>query len=249
MDLSEQTSNIVRHPWETARARILLRILREHTPSRKPLRLLDVGCGDYFFLKLVKKEHPEISVDGFDIHMTVDTQNKLAQQELHCTNSISQLKDKYNIILLLDVLEHIKEDSSLLKELAKNHALKGCLFIISVPAQPSLFSSHDTILKHFRRYTPQQLRNVIKCASLIPQKNGSMFFNLFLIRTLSSIVERMIPSKDPSAYSSVGQWRQGPFITKILETMLNIDNTFLWYAHKIGLRVPGLSLWTVAKTK
>ena len=67
---------------------------------------------------------------------------------------------KYDCIILADVLEHIKDDSKALKNLKKILKPYGQI-LITVPAYNFLFSKKDEVLKHFRRYGYNEIKNLI----------------------------------------------------------------------------------------
>ena len=67
-------------------------------------------------------------------------------------DSIDQLDNKYDLIILLDVIEHIKQPKSFLNILKKSLSNSG-LIIIGVPAYQFLWSEHDVKLKHYKRYS------------------------------------------------------------------------------------------------
>ena len=65
---------------------------------------------------------------------------------------LEEINYKYDLIILLDVLEHIEESESFLYKL-KHILNENGSIIIGVPAYKFLWSVHDERLKHFRRYT------------------------------------------------------------------------------------------------
>jgi 2-polyprenyl-3-methyl-5-hydroxy-6-metoxy-1,4-benzoquinol methylase len=69
---------------------------------------------------------------------------------------------RYNLVLLMDVLEHVQEDNKFLAEIVDGYLAKGGNLIITVPAFPFLYSRHDVYLAHYRRYGRRQLVRLIK---------------------------------------------------------------------------------------
>jgi hypothetical protein len=65
-------------------------------------------------------------------------------------------EDKYHLILLLDVLEHI--DKGFFRNLVQSYASPGTLFLITVALYPFLYSEHDINLGHRRRYMYTELQ-------------------------------------------------------------------------------------------
>jgi hypothetical protein len=63
------------------------------------------------------------------------------------------------LFLLTDVLEHIEDDRAMFSELVAA-ARPGCYFLLTVPADPALWSEHDESFGHFRRYDRARLEDV-----------------------------------------------------------------------------------------
>ncbi|MGB4076295.1 MAG: class I SAM-dependent methyltransferase [Minisyncoccia bacterium] len=75
------------------------------------------------------------------------------------------LQEKYDLIALFDVLEHIEDDGGFLRK-AHDALRPGGMLLITVPAMPFLWSTHDVTHHHFRRYTSRTLLHALTDASL-----------------------------------------------------------------------------------
>ncbi len=83
----------------------------------------------------------------------------------------------YHLIAVLDVVEHIEDDVAALR------AMAGCLapggkILITVPAHAWMWSAHDVVNHHHRRYSKATLRRAIAAAGMRPEKLG--YFNSLL---------------------------------------------------------------------
>lgn len=76
------------------------------------------------------------------------------------STSAEALSKSYSLIGLFDVIEHIEDDKTFLASLNKALVPDG-LLVITVPAYQFLWSGHDVIHQHFRRYTRHSLSNLI----------------------------------------------------------------------------------------
>jgi len=70
--------------------------------------------------------------------------------------------DSFDLVVALDVLEHVRDDAAALRSLVAQ-AKPGGWVIVTVPAHPVLWGSHDRRLHHIRRYRPSELRRI--CAA------------------------------------------------------------------------------------
>jgi 2-polyprenyl-3-methyl-5-hydroxy-6-metoxy-1,4-benzoquinol methylase len=146
-----------------------------------------------------------------------------------------------DVILLLDVLEHVADDADLLRKSLKS-LKKGGVILITVPAHPLLFSEHDRALHHYRRYTHQGLMKLLHGEKLLIDEDFSFYGTLLTFRLIQKALEVVWRPKT-EAYG-VGHW---PFpkthlITRGIEIVLNWDFAISRTLSKIGLPIPGLSL-------
>lgn len=165
MDLKEHNalgSQADSHWYYVSKARMMA----GHLPEKRRL-VLDVGAGIGWFGKwLLRNSGVEqvVCVDpGYGVpDQTVDYMGR----RLRFVQSIRETDA--DVVLLMDVLEHVDDDVAVLKhywELAQ----PGTTFIITVPAFSFLWSSHDDFLEHRRRYTIGSLRETILRAGSKPQ--------------------------------------------------------------------------------
>ena len=118
---------------------------------------MDIGSGDGFILQNLVKKKIAKNYSAVDIYLDNFILELIS---LPYAQSISFKKDlpknpedKGDCILLLDVLEHCEKDEEVLGSALNTGISPGALFIITAPAFQRLFSQHDHLLKHFRRYT------------------------------------------------------------------------------------------------
>jgi SAM-dependent methyltransferase len=69
------------------------------------------------------------------------------------------VKEKFDAILYMDVLEHIKDDAAELALAAQHLKTNGALLVLA-PALPWLYTPFDAAIGHYRRYTRNSLRSI-----------------------------------------------------------------------------------------
>jgi SAM-dependent methyltransferase len=156
----------------------------------KPESILDLGCGSGNLLKNTISEHHDVT--GIDI---LPEAVKYCKKRIPDANflqadatSIPFKKKRFDLIIALDVIEHIEDDLNFLKEVRSTLKDDGKI-IITAPAYQSLFSKWDRIQGHFRRYSTKKLVSLTEKAGYsITYKNYYNFF-LFPIFLISRILE------------------------------------------------------------
>jgi len=240
MDLTEKSLiNNHRHPWELSRTKCILDIVNRLSPSS----VIDIGAGDLYFLSELK---PFISGSLY----AIDKEYKIKAQtvdNIHLLNNISELPESESgIVILMDVLEHIYDDSMFLKETLEK--TKRCdTFLITVPAFNFLFSSHDAFLKHHRRYNQKQLLSLIYSHNLHVERCHYFYTSLFLVRFLSCLL-----NKNNNRHEvGIGEWQfsKKHIVTKIIYKVLNIDFSICGFLARFNIFLPGLSLLAVCKRR
>jgi SAM-dependent methyltransferase len=249
MDLREYTKDATgRHPWELARIASLRKIVGD-LPLGDTCSLLDVGCGDGFVLHELCKGQQFTRVVGVDIHLTEEQISAGPNDDGRITivknlGEVSQ--EPFDVVLMLDVLEHIEEDSAYLNALCDKRLRQSGYVMITVPAFGFLYSNHDRFLQHYRRYDLSQLRTLVQNAGLSCIRDGYLFGSLLPVRLLTSALEKRVPVLAPKR-SGVGQWRGARWFTMLVEWYLRADNDILMSMQRRHIYLPGLTAWTLCQ--
>ena len=155
-----------RHWWYRARRDILARLIERRLKLPASSRILEIGCGTGHNLEMLQRFG---TADGIEIDPAA---RALAETRLGRPIGDSPLPGlsgvadgSYDLVAILDVLEHVEEDRAALESIARK--LKpGGRILITVPAHPWMWSAHDEVNHHKRRYTRRALRKVIAEAGL-----------------------------------------------------------------------------------
>jgi SAM-dependent methyltransferase len=250
MDLCEKKAGYdQRHPWESSRIGALMDILMNDALLGRQVMVLDVGCGDGFVSRELHKTRRFNSITGVDTYLSGQQMAELSSQcaEITYYNDYRQLLEKgYDLILMLDVIEHIENDKGFVSEIVSKYmATEGCI-LVTAPAFQSLFGSHDRFLKHYRRYSRKQLLSVLEGNNLECLLSGYLFVFLLPIRLFFVLLEKIFRNRKDNE-SGVGAWGQGRVITRIFERLLALDHRLAIYFTRRGVMIPGLTVWALCK--
>jgi SAM-dependent methyltransferase len=252
MDLVEVSgTDHRRHPWEVARAAFFARVLADAGLLAAPRAVLDVGAGDGYLARgLLARMAPGSEVACLDAHYTDDDLRRLAQPPAPGLSFVREAPARrYDVILMLDVIEHVPDDRAFLREFVSRSLAPGGVVLVSVPAWQSLFSTHDTALRHFRRYSPAQCRALLTDEGLVAIRGGGLFHSLLLPRAVSVARETLLRrlGREPAVPSDLGDWRGGRVVSTVLEGALAADNAVSHALAKVGVQAPGLSVWALCR--
>jgi len=255
MDLIELPRQpFTRHPWELARARFFCDVVIDgNLPAR---RVLDVGSGDGFLARgLVGELGGDTRAVCFDInYSSAFLSNPPGLDNPALTFTATRPEGRFELLLLLDVAEHVPDDRSFLSDLVQRNLSTGGHLLISVPAYMGLFTKHDIRLRHYRRYTPASLECLVLGAGLNPIRSGGLFHSLLLPRSAQKLAEvargiRSVPDLDSALVgeSKAASWTAGRLPTAIMTCALRVDNAVSKAATRLGINLPGLSTWMLAR--
>jgi len=125
--------------------------------------LLDVGAGSGFFSRHLLANSGLKTAYCVDPNYSHEWQEQVGGKALHFLRSTAATTA--DLVLLMDVLEHVDEPVPLLREY-RHKARENATFLISVPAFQWLWSAHDVFLGHKRRYTITALEETVRAAGL-----------------------------------------------------------------------------------
>ncbi|MFV2056474.1 MAG: class I SAM-dependent methyltransferase [Thiohalomonadales bacterium] len=129
-----------------------------------------------------------------------------------------------DMLLLADVLEHVEDDVTFLQE-GIDHLKRGAFIVISVPALQLLWSQHDVILGHYRRYSYANLTTLISKVPNI-QLNFMSYFNAMLLPVigLTRLSEKIIKPKQ-ARVSDLQEHCN--FSNRLLYSLFSVERPFL----------------------
>ena len=128
-------------------------------------RVLEVGCGTGNVLRTLESICEAGEVIGLEKY---DEGVKIARRRVRCevrqgdVHTLDSM-ESYQLVGMFDVLEHIENDLKVLEKLRAHLTRDGGL-VLTVPANPSLWSEFDVLAHHQRRYTRDSLQTVLKDA-------------------------------------------------------------------------------------
>ena len=245
-----------RHPWELARVDIVDLLLHEYAPDvlNGSGAVLDMGCGDAFLAQSLAKRYPAARVVGVDtafddeLIQTFRDQQPCVNVELFRSfDSWTCGDNEVSAVLLMDVLEHVRDDQPFIRSLAEDRRVRDdALFIVSVPAYEALFASHDEVLGHYRRYTRRRLTDTVTQAGLDVAESGYLFASLVIPRLVEKMVEKIVPA---SRQKNIGraEWPAGAASARMCRSFLTADFRLVRYLSSHGINLPGLSCYAVCR--
>ncbi|MBL8996385.1 MAG: class I SAM-dependent methyltransferase [Gemmatimonadetes bacterium] len=182
-----------RHWWWRAREAYLIHTLDRRFAPGAAGDILDFGCGDgLFFPALAKYGEP------YGIEPEAALLDPAGPWRARISTDLLTVDPReahrYGLIVALDVLEHLDDPASALHELVRR--LKpGGTFIATVPAFQSLWTAHDDLNHHVRRYRRPELESLVTSAGLEVVRARYFFVWLALLKWLVVRKERLLGAK------------------------------------------------------
>ncbi|RVT43263.1 class I SAM-dependent methyltransferase [Sphingobium algorifonticola] len=202
------------HWWFVARRAIISHLIERHVPLGDDARILEAGCGTGGNLSLLAGYG---RLDAFEYD--ADARALAAGHGIGTIaggalpHDIGFGDTDYDMIALLDVLEHIDDDRASLAALGGRLKTDGRL-LLTVPAVPWLWSDHDALHHHKRRYTRESLQVVAQDAGMQVQAIGyfnSLLFPLAVMQRIAHQVTRSKAALDARPSAPVNAMLKGIF--------------------------------------
>ncbi len=154
------------HWWYRARREVLAALIARKVPLPASARILEIGCGTGHNLAMLGRFG---TVDALEMDGAA---RAVASKRLGRRVEDARLPElpgvperHYELVALLDVLEHVEDDRAALRSIARR--LKpGGRILLTVPAFQWMWSAHDVVNHHHRRYSRAGLRKVAADAGL-----------------------------------------------------------------------------------
>jgi SAM-dependent methyltransferase len=184
------------HWWFVARRRILTSVIRRIVRPKADAQILEIGCGTGHNLAMLGRFGRVAACELDDDARSIAAARSNCRVEPSSLPALAEFGDeRFDLIALLDVLEHIADDGNALAAIADRLAPGGSL-LLTVPANPWMWSAHDVAHHHYRRYSKAELRAALDRAGF--EIRTLSFFNtlLFPLVAAARIVGKLTNSQD-----------------------------------------------------
>lgn len=225
--------------WYKSRRELVLKLLEKNTKQKN--KIIDFGCGTGKILETLHEK-------GYFCYGTDDSEtaiNFCKKRGVNATllNSRADKKSMasdFDTALLLDVLEHVKNEKEVLNQI-KKRVKKNGLFIVTVPAFNWLFSTEDIVYQHYRRYTKKETVMLLKSNGFLIEH--AFYWGGFLF-PLTATVKILLKLKKKPKESQLELLPE--FFNSLALAVMRIENWF----HARNIHLPfGTSVLVIARMK
>ena len=225
------------HWWYRGRRRVL-RAALDRLPLPADPRLLDAGCGSGRTLDLLSDYGRTSGVDLSG--QAVDTARRRGHPDVQvaAVEHLPYADGAFDVVTCLDVIEHTRDDHATLSELFRVTAPGGFL-VVTVPAYQALWSWHDEVNLHFRRYDRWSLRAAATAAGWELERDT--YFNGLLLLPAATV---RLAQRRRRAHPRSDLALTPPALNGVLELPLRLESRLVAF----GARIPaGLSLLAILR--
>ncbi len=226
-----------RHWWYRGRRTVIERVLSglELPPQA---RILDAGCGSGRNMIELARHGTVTGVELSPASVALARERDAGEVIEGSVLEMPFADASFDLAVSLDVIEHLEDDLSALRELRRTVAPGGAL-LVTVPAYQWLWSGHDVVNHHHRRYTRRSLQRVAEQAGWNQQRTTYFNFLLLPAAILLRVLDRV---NTKTTESSLDLWIPPEPVNRLLEQPLSLEAAVIGR----GGRIPaGLSLLAV----
>jgi len=214
--------NAEKHWWNRGRRRIVLSLLRKYSKGKNNL-ILDLGCGVGNHLEHLGRFGEVWGADPSP--RALDYCRRVFSGRLDrviLPEQVPYAEGTFDVIVMLDVLEHIEDDAAALRKV-RSLLKPGGMLVLTVPALRWMWSSFDVHAHHFRRYHRKTLQNSLTNANFLVKKLS--YYNCFLF-PLMAMSRICMPARFWNERKMI-QRGNGPVFGRLFEAIFSAERFFL----------------------
>ena len=183
-----------KHWWFVTRKNIVLDFIDRYLTKSDQIKVLDIGCGSGLMLNALEEVGQTFGMDMSDEAISFSKEIFNGRVEKGALpDQLPYQENYFDLITALDVIEHIDNDVDSISAI-RSLLVPGGKVVFTVPAYMFLWSAHDEMNEHKRRYTLPELNKKLVQAGFTVEKisyyNTFLFPVVFLVRMLNNVLKR-----------------------------------------------------------
>jgi len=228
--------------WFTARLEIIRTHVKKLVKNRRDLNILNIGIATGA-TSIMLEEFGKVKSIEYD-----QTCYEFVRQKLNIDieqGSILELRfdnDSYDLVCAFDVIEHVENDRLAANEM-KRVCKPGGFVFVTVPAFQSLWSRHDEVNHHFRRYKLKQLENLFMPGGFTVFRsyfNTILFIPVYIVRSMANLFPGLF--KRDGSGSDHSLFTLG-FLNTVLHWIFLSENMLLRFKISMPFGVSAMLSW------
>lgn len=207
--------------WFVGRHNLIETFLEKEYPGKNDLTILDIGCGTGAMSQKLNTKGLVVSADFSPLALTFSKKRGLNRLCNADAMNLPFKSESFDVIISLDILEHLPNDCAALREYLRVLKPGGKLFA-TVPAYASLWSGHDVALMHHRRYHTGELQRKVREAGFTLHKVSYAMTILCPVVWAYRKISRFFGNKPAASLVPVPS-----VINRSLTSLLNLENAWI----------------------
>ena len=236
------------HWFFRARNAVIMAHIKDIVGNRTDLKILNIGIATGHTSVLLEKFGTVKSIE-YDTECYNFVKEKLPKLDL-IQGSILELpfqENNYDLVCAFDVVEHIEDDQTGVNEMKRVCNSNGHI-VITVPAFMSLWSHHDVINHHFKRYKKDEIKSLIaddKNLKYLTYFNFFLFPPVWLFRKLNNLLSlsKNKSVKEDTVGSDLEYFNNGGLLSKLLYSILASEKPMINRRITLPFGVSVLASW------
>jgi SAM-dependent methyltransferase len=221
------------HWWFIVRGKIIMDHIKGLSPKQN-LRILNIGIATGRTTELLR-EFGEVTSVEYDQDCCLFLREHLKMDVINA--SITELpfdNDSFDLVCAFDVIEHVEDHVKATHEIHRVCSKQGHM-IVTVPALMSLWSDHDVINHHVRRYKKTELETLFK--QVKGRINKAFYFNSLLFPMIY-LFRKLEFNKNKDKAKSDFESSKSSLLNKIFYGLFSLERKLLkWISFPIGVSI------------
>lgn len=213
------------HFWFTHRRLSIVHAAEECLSGSEGARVIEIGCGDGEILADLSNRWRTVGLER-RLDDLLLARRRAPLSVVAAEGAAPPFLRCFDLVGLFDVVEHVEDDVGLLRT-ASSFARPGGQVLLTVPADPRLWSKFDRYAGHYRRYTRRMLIDTLEMAGLEVVRIYPLFRLVWPLGRFHAWLRKNDEVRDPGE-----EYRIGAFWNWLLSRALALERIALGSSEK-----------------